>query len=211
MARPVGRTNSDYEEKRTALLVALQPLVFTANPSRPSLRELAKGAGVQPNTLRHYFGDRAGVLLALIAFVAEKGRPYLDWVGTMASRPPEAAIPQLMQTMLVAWNSHFGEMLAGALAEGMGEPAVGPAYLDGVLDPTLRAVEALLQRYVEAGALPAMDVRTASMSLIAPVYFALMHQGPLGGSETRPMELEAMVEAHVAAWLRGWGQGATGA
>lgn len=205
MARPAGRTNSDYSEKRSALLERMVPLVFSQMPTRPSLRELAKYAGVQPNTLRHYFGDRTGLILALLEHIAAKGERHFSRVETLAEAPPRVGIAQLIEWLLTGWDTVYGALLAGGMAEGMGDTQVGPAYLQRVLDPTLGSVERLLSRYVEQGDLPAMNTRAGALALIGPILFAAVHQGPLGGTHVSPLAMRTIAHEHVTAWIRGWG------
>jgi len=81
---------------------------------------------------------------------------------------------------------------------------VGPAFLDAVLEPVLQAAEARLERHVARGELPAMDTRAASLALLSPIVLGLLHQGPLGGSGCRPLDVPTFVDRHYAAWARGW-------
>ena len=56
----------------------MQALVLRPSAERPSLRELARAADVRPNTLRHYFGDRDGVIVAVLEQAGLDGRAYMD-------------------------------------------------------------------------------------------------------------------------------------
>ena len=49
----------------------------------------------------------------------------------------------------------------------------------------------------------APNVRFGALSLVSPVFLALMHQDSLDGSACRPLDLEEMIPAHVEAWIRG--------
>ena len=72
MSRPVGIRNQDYDEKRLALVDAMLDYVVQPSTTLPSLRQLAIAAKVSDAALRHYFGDRRGVIIALIERIKEK-------------------------------------------------------------------------------------------------------------------------------------------
>jgi AcrR family transcriptional regulator len=157
---------------------------------------------VQPNTLRHYFGDREGVLTALMAFSGEEGKFYLDQV-----RPdPEGLLPglrRLLGWLAAGWTPDgLGGLHAASLAEGMGDAKVGPAYVERVLEPTLQAYERVLAAQTT---LSPEQRRVAVLGLLSPILLALLHQHELGGARCRPLDWPAFVEEHLAAWARGWG------
>ena len=72
MARPRGTRSEDYEAKRAALIAKLRDRLRAPGP-RPSLRELSVAAEVSQPTLRHYFGDREGLVRAVMADELEGG------------------------------------------------------------------------------------------------------------------------------------------
>ena len=74
MARPAGVKNQDYEEKRVALLDAMISHVEREDVVQPSLRQLAIAAGVSDINLKHYFGDRRGVVIALFKHMRDTTR-----------------------------------------------------------------------------------------------------------------------------------------
>lgn len=209
VSRRPGRNNDDHEEKRTALLRALFPALLSARPERPSLRDLAQIAGVQPNTLRHYFGDREGLLIALLEQARRDGERYMAGVSALEELPLAVSLKILLSSVIEGWGEGLGGLHAGSLAEGLGDKKIGPAYVNSILEPTLQSFERLLSAHVARGALPGLDVRAAVLALVSPVLVALLHQHELGGEGCRPLALDHFVEQHLSAWMRGWATAAS--
>lgn len=198
----MGRTNDDYDLKRRELLRQLSAVALRPDARRPSLRELARAVGVQPNTLRHYFGDREGLLSALMTYSGEEGRVYLEQVR-LGSDGVLPGLRRLLGFLAAGWTPDgLAGLHAAALAEGMGEATVGPAYVQSVLEPTLQAFEAALAERVDW---TPTQRRVAVLALISPVLLALLHQHQLGGQGCRPLDWPVFLEEHLAAWARGWG------
>lgn len=205
MPRPAGSLNADHDSKRVALIDAVVPVILGAGPERPSMRELARAAGVRPNTLRHYFGDRDGVVRAAFERIATKGGERQDWARSLAAMPPREGLRAMLHGVVAAWQrGALGGMHAAGLAEGMGHPALGRTYTERILDPSLRVIEALLGDWTAKGVLDAGDSRVAALALFSPVMVALLHQRELDGVHTRPIDLHAFVEIHVDRFLDGW-------
>lgn len=208
MPRTVGARNSDYDHARDRLLDAVIPRLTAASAERPSFRELADHAQVSVSTLRHYFADREGLVVAAFARMHDLGREHMDASVLLASLPAEDALRAYCDNLLLAWMTFgVGAMLSTALAEGMNQPRVGPAYVQELLEPMIQGCEALLAGLVEAGTLPPLDTRLGAIQLISPLFIALLHQDTLGGVACRPLDLSAFVPAHVKAFLGGHGGG----
>jgi AcrR family transcriptional regulator len=212
MPRTTGARNSDYELARDRLLDAVIPRLTAAAAERPSFRELADHAQVSVSTLRHYFSDREGLVIAAFTRMHDLGREHMESSVLLASLPVEEALRAYAENLLMGWM-HFGvgAMLSTALAEGMNQPRLGPAYVQELLEPMIQGCEALLAGLIEAGSLPPLDTRLGAIQLISPLFIALLHQDTLGGVACRPLELSAFVPAHVRAFLVGHGGGAMGA
>lgn len=205
MPRPTGSLNADHDSKRAALVDAMVPVILGAGPERPSMRELARAAGVRPNTLRHYFGDRDGAVRAAFERIATKGGDRQDWARSLSALPPREGLRALLHGVVAAWErGALGGMHAAGLAEGMGHPALGRTYVERILDPSLRVIESLLTDWTAKGVLSAREPRVAALMLFSPVMVALLHQRELDGAHSRPLDLHAFVEVHVDRFLDGW-------
>src|SRR4051794_11868228 len=79
--RAKGVKNADYEAKRRELLDRMLPRFARLDLERPSLRQLAAAADVTAPTLQHYFGDRTGVVAALLQEYRRRGEARLELVS----------------------------------------------------------------------------------------------------------------------------------
>lgn len=210
MGRPPGSKHPDYERKRAALAEAALPRLL-ADAGETSLNELAEAIGVSVSTLKHYFGDRAGLVAAAWRQQAELAQPHLLRAATPSADDLETSLRDLLRELLAAWRLFgVGRVFTVGLAAGVRDAAVGPAYLDGVLEPTLQAVERRLRRHAELGQLRVRaddgdGLRAAALVLLSPVVLALFHQDALGGASCRALDVAAFVEFHLAGFIRAHG------
>ena len=207
--RTYGAKNADHESKRAAMVAAIAPMVMRAAPERPSLREMAKAAGVSVNNLRHYFGTREGVLEAVFAAMGIAGEPYIRRAIGFTNLPAPLGLRRLLEEIVVAWTpDELGGLHRSGISEGLGSPELGPAYVEHLLEPTLTVVEKMLEIWAERGEVSIGEdqLRAAGLALMAPVMLALLHQRGLGGARLRPLEFASVIETHVDGFLRGWGR-----
>ncbi len=211
MGRPPGSHNPDFEATRARLLRGVFARLAEPDGARASFRELAASAGVSVATLRHYFGTREGVLTALFEQSHEAGRRYLLDVAAGPIGPVRASLAYVLEQIGAGFRAGMLDKLhAIGLSAGMRDPMIGPAYLRQILEPTIEAIEARLARHVARGELSPGDLRHMALSLVAPPLVALLHQGALGGSGTRPLSYEAFCADHVEGFVRAYGAGGAG-
>jgi AcrR family transcriptional regulator len=206
VGRPAGTRNQGFEDKREALSFALVPRVMATPPA--SFRELADAAGVSVPTLRHYFADRDGAIRAALQAMHTLGAVGMERSATEAIGPLPDSLRWFVAGFREAW-ANFGaaRMVAAGLAEGLGSEAVGPTFVDTMLEPSLQAAERRLAVHRERGEIEAANLRHAAIDLVSPVLLALLHQGPLGGDRCRPLDLDGFLEDHLARFVRAWGAG----
>ncbi|MFO7562638.1 MAG: TetR/AcrR family transcriptional regulator [Enhygromyxa sp.] len=206
--RTYGAKNADHEAKRAAMVAAIAPVVMRAAPERPSLREMAKAAGVSVNNLRHYFGTRDGVLEAVFAAMGIAGEPYIRRALGFTDLPAPLGLRRLLEEIVAAWTpDKLGGLHRSGISEGLGSDELGPAYVEHLLEPTLAVAERMLEIWGERGELAIAEgqLRAAGLALLAPVILALLHQRGLQGDRLRPLDFVGFIEAHVEGFLRGWG------
>lgn len=202
VARTPGSRNAGYEEARLALARRVRPALLKEDGVRASLRELARSADVSVATLKHYFGDRPGILKAVMETMRIDGAPYMAQASLPVDGELRGSLETFLRRMVSAWERHHvGTMHAAMLAEGLSSRALGPDYVTLMLEPFLQTGEALLRRHIEQGDLAPCDVRHASLTLLGPILLALLHQDSLGGARCRPLKLPELVTAHVSAFL----------
>lgn len=157
-------------------------------------------AGVTVPTLRHYFGDREGVVSAVLADAYARGAPFL----ALASRPDGPLGPSLRTGLAQIVQGHLfavGGFHAIGLTEGLLHRTLGPHYLQTILEPALQAFELRLQAHIDNGELKTINVRHAALGLLAPVVLFMLHQGELGGERVRPGAAQDLIEFLVSGFV----------
>jgi len=200
VGRTTGSRNADFEATRATLLERVGRRLLARDGAVVSLRELAVAADVSTATLRHYFVDREALLTAYFEHCHSQGTAYLLLV---ASHPlQEDAATSLRWTLdlirVGLENSMLSRMHALGLQAGLGSPVLGPAYLENLLEPTLRCVEARIERHQGRGELVGSEPRLVALQLVAPLLLAVLHQGALCGEQLRPLDTRELVEALIA-------------
>ncbi|MFO0581428.1 MAG: TetR/AcrR family transcriptional regulator [Anaeromyxobacter sp.] len=202
MGRRPGSRNADYASAREEILARLVGHLVRDGRMHESFRELAHAAGVTPSTLRHYFGAREGVVGAALARLHQDGIRYLAAGATEVHGDVAESLAWFLSFLREGWDRGVGKAHAVGLTEGLGDAALGQAYLTHLLEPTLQAAEARIARHVAQGELGPCDVRAAALELVAPVVLALLHQRSLGGAAVRTLDVERFLAEHVARFLR---------
>jgi AcrR family transcriptional regulator len=203
VARPTGRRNHDFDERKATLAGALSAALIDLGPGA-SLRDLAAAVGASPSSLRHYFGSRDGVFDAVAAHQRALAAPYFAAVAVPMAPDLRGALTAALGFFRVGWTQFGVDRLhATALAEGLLSGPRGPSYVTHTLEPSLGAFEALLEALAARGDLCPGDARQRALSLVGPVLLALLHQTRLGGDACRPLDVEAFLAAHVDAWIGG--------
>ncbi|MCY1078110.1 TetR/AcrR family transcriptional regulator [Archangium lansingense] len=175
-----------------------------AGGSHPSLRVLAEGAGVDAGTLRHYFGDRRGVVQAAFEHLLKFGQERQAWAKSLAELPVREAFTQLLGQIAAAWSGALGGLHATGFSEGMADSELGQIYVSSILEPTLSSVEELLIMFHARGELSVPNARVAALALMSPLLLALFHQHQLQGRRCRPLVMESFVEQHLDGFLKGY-------
>jgi AcrR family transcriptional regulator len=207
MGRPEGTRNPGYTERRAALALRLLPRLLQDDGVRCSFNDLAAAADVSVPTLRHYFGDRDGAVVAALKSAEALGAAQVETLATPSSPHLETSMRDAVFHILLGWRS-FGvdRIFAGGLNLGLAQRDAGPAFLSGVLEPAQQALERRLRVHALRGeaAIDDGQERAAALGFVAPLLVALLHQGPLGGEQCRPLDVAAFVDVHVAAFVRAW-------
>lgn len=210
MARTKGARNAGFEDRRRELTAALRARLADGAQPWPSFRDLAAAAGVSASTLRHYFGDRTGVVRAVLEVHAPGAARHLDF---LRSADQDFAASMEVASAYIALGLRqpvVSELHALGIAEGLGRPEVGMAYLVEILEPMIEALEARLEVHVERGEMRPADLRVAALGLISPLVLAHLHQAGLGGAASRPLDLEAFRAAHCQAFVRAYATASPG-
>jgi AcrR family transcriptional regulator len=146
MSRPAGTKNQDHSEKRLALLVSMTKYIECSNNDFPSLRQLSISAGVSDVTLRHYFNDRQGTVIALLKHIRETTVPVRDAMRQPAASVEDAVNAYIALAGTMGENETFMRWHVFALREAIVDPVVHAAYREHILEPSSEAFGECLSR-----------------------------------------------------------------
>lgn len=203
MAMSTARAERGVSDRKSELLSILARTAISERSAPVSLRQFAIQAGVSEPTLRHYFTDRRGVVIAIIAHFAEGAR---DWLARSAE--PQSSVEGAVRgygalAMEGADTDLFAQAHAFALVESIHDPVVARAYLDTIIEPSLKAIEQRLAPGADPDHANPDRVRHAALALYSPVLIAVLHQRLLKGSEARPLDMSAFFDDLAALFAHG--------
>lgn len=208
MPRAKGVKNADYETKRRELLDRMLPRFACLDQERPSLRQLAAAADVTAPTLQHYFGDRTGVVGALLEEYRRRGEARLGRAsqanGDFADSMRDFA-HALVLGMQATSAVRLGDVMAASLCEGLGDPHVSPLALTYIIDPAVDALVTRLEQHAARGEMIQADLRAAALMLLSPLLLAVLHQDQMKGRDSRRIELHGLADEVSAAFVRAYG------
>ena len=148
-------------------------------------------AGQSEPTLRHYFGDRQGLVIEILENLRSKAMPI--WIAfAEPSENTEAALDAYFK--LVSEGLKHGMFARGhafGLIEGLADEVVGKAYLEKLLEPALQSLCDKL-RVTPGGPSTEVGLRAAALAILSPLMLMTLHQDLLGGAKTAPIDMEAV-------------------
>lgn len=205
MSRQKGSRNKRYYEERQRLAKLLYEELVRAGHSGASFRSLAQACDVSPATLRHYFENKTGALVAAVEYAGEQGEPFQQLVEKGEFGSLHESLVSLLRFLHFGWkHSELGELHKLGLGVGLSEQEVGPAYVKELLEPTLQAFEQRLQLHVDKGELRDCNIRYAAFSLLSPIFLAMLHQKTLSGQTERPLDIDDMLQEHVSHFIEAY-------
>jgi AcrR family transcriptional regulator len=175
--------------RKLELLATLAQTAIAERSAPVSLRQFAIKAGVSEPTLRHYFSDRQGVVIAIIGFFADGARDWIERSAQPADSVVEAVNGYADLAMEGADTDVFAQAHAFALVESIHDPVVARAYLDLVIEPSLQAIENRMRASVDPDGQDPDRVRHSALALYGTVLIAVLHQRLLRGGEARPLDM----------------------
>ena len=186
----MSQTSARAATDRKAELLAVLARTAIGERSAPvSLRQFAIRAGVSEPTLRHYFTDRQGVVIAIIDYFAEGAR---DWLTRSAEPHADVGEAVAGYASLAAEgvdSDLFAQAHAFALVESIHDPVVAEAYRELIIEPSLDAIERRLKPGVDPAGSAPERVRHAALALYSPILIAVLHQRLLRGADARPLDI----------------------
>jgi len=199
MPRPAGVRNHDFEAKKTALLDTLSEFALNDDLRHPSLRQFAIAAKASEPTLRHYFKDRQGLVIAILQHIHARAIPLWQVIATGSPDTASAVAEYFRVTEAGLTHGGFARAHAFGIIEGMADEKVGQAYLEFLLDPALQAVSDKMD--ATPGRPETLAERQASaFMMLSPILVMTLHQQLLGGKEASPIDTQGFLKL-MQTWL----------
>lgn len=191
------------------LLERLRERLVQPDSTRAGLRELASACDATPTTLRHYFGRRDDLVAEVLREHHVQAAAHLAR-SSQPSGPLEESVREAVERIGLGFSvGRLGEVYALGLVEGLRNKSLGPAFLENILEPTLKSLTARLAEHQARGEMrDDVDARAAAIALVSPVLIAFLHQRELGGSARWPLDLSGFLVNHAAAFVRAYGTSA---
>lgn len=107
----------DAADRRTAILDAARAQFAAQGFGGTSMRAIARDAGVDVSLISHYFGDKAGLLIATMELPVNP----LEKIASVIEDGPEGMAERLLRTFLSSWDPHrdvFSSMYRTTLGTG---------------------------------------------------------------------------------------------
>lgn len=124
MKRGRGRPAGEASDTRDRIIDVARRQLAARGFAGASMRAIAREADVDPSLISHYFGDKAGLLVATMQL------PFnpIEVISPVLAGPVEGMGVRLVTAFLTAWDPHrdvFSALLRSTF--GSGEPATMPA------------------------------------------------------------------------------------
>lgn len=187
-------------QRKQDLLQILSTTAVSDREGPVSLRQFAIRAGVSEPTLRHHFGDRKGVVIAILEYFAQQAEPFLAQSAENGPDLDQSVHGYTGMAQIGFDNDVFIKAHAFALVESIHDSDVARAYLDIIIEPSLQAIEKRLSPHLSQIGQSQEEIRHAALCLYAPSLFTALHQKLLKGEEARPLDMSAFMTS-LSKWL----------
>jgi AcrR family transcriptional regulator len=158
-----------------AIMDAVYTLLQEKSVRELTMEAVAKRARVGKPTLYKWWPTKATLVLAMLC---ERMARNLEKPTVLTA---EESLRFRVRSLIDAFNGPFGQVVAGLIAEGQGEPAVLQEFFDRWVSPRRKATIADLQRGKEAGELrPETEPELVNDAIFGAIYYRmLLRSGPL--------------------------------
>ncbi len=199
MSRPAGVRNQDFDEKRQALVEAIANFALFEGVERPSFRQMAIAAETSEPTLRHYFKDRRGVIVAIFKHLNEITEPMRAITAIPEASLGEAISSHLSRIMEFRKSTRYIRGQEFGIRESMSSEAAREAYLKYLVEP---GVDAIAEKLVKTPGGPKnyQTARSAGMMLMSASIMMVLHQELLNGKTYAPVDVDGYFD-QLKAWL----------
>jgi AcrR family transcriptional regulator len=205
-AAPAPLRQRRKEIRPQQLLEAALDLFVEKGFAATRSEEVAQRAGVAKGTLYLYYPSKE----ELFKEVVRQNLSSLIGEGAELVGAFEGSTAELLQCLVNVWWQRVGSSAAGGLhkivlSEVRNFPELAQFYTDEVITPATQLFTRVLERGVARGEFRAVPMAEATLALMAPMIFCLLHQHSLGACPVTGVAVdhEAMLRTHIDLVLNG--------
>lgn len=199
MARPSGVRNADYDEKRQRLLDKLTSHVLENDVDRPSLRQFSIVAETSEPTLKHYFDDRTGLIIAIFENFNRLSEPLkAAFRGPFDSITDAVNIYSARAARMSSDKGYtYGNLFM--MRECLSDPSIFKEYVKHITEP---AIEALAEGFVRSKGGPRnlTHARTAAKMIVTNAMGLTFQKHILGDDDKEPLDFAGQFNL-MANWM----------
>lgn len=134
-----GRPSGGSTDARERIVSGARKLFAEEGFEGTSLRAIAAEAGVDASLIRHYFGDKAGLLVATMQLPVNP----VELIGQVLAGGPDGLATRLLTTFLTTWDAHR-DVIAGMIRTVVSSEAAGSPLVQMLRSVVLPQVAATL-------------------------------------------------------------------
>jgi len=170
----------DDEGVRRRLLEAAAHLFSQRGSAGVGIREISRSAGVTPGMISYYFGDKQGLLLAVLADVFE--RLFKGFQELAASPPSEVALPEAFARLYIGVIGREPWVVPLIVREVLAQDSpIRARFVEQIAARAAQIVPQLFAREIRAGRLRAdLDPALAVLSLLGMCVFPFLAHPVIG-------------------------------
>jgi AcrR family transcriptional regulator len=194
------RKEARPEEILSAALESFAERGFAAT----RIEDVAARAGISKGTLYLYFDGKEELFKAVVRQTLLPNLARIEALAASFEGPSASLLERLLATVAGVVESRVGAIPKLVIAEAGNFPDLARFYLDEVVHRGLGLIAGILRRGIARGEFRAIDVDHAVFCVIAPLLIAALWKSSLEPhDQTGPLDVQALVRAHLDLLLRG--------
>jgi AcrR family transcriptional regulator len=130
----------DAADRRTAILDSARAQFAAQGFGGTSMRAIARDAGVDVSLISHYFGDKAGLLIATMELPVNP----IEKIASVIKDGPDGMAERLLRTFLSSWDPHrdvFSSMFRTMFGSGDSQAPMLQVTRDVLIGALLKVLE----------------------------------------------------------------------
>jgi AcrR family transcriptional regulator len=124
VARRRGRPSGGTTDARERIIASARILFADKGFDGASIRAIAAEADVDASLIRHYFGDKSGLLVATMQLPVNP----VELIGSLLSGGPDGLASRLLTTFLGTWDQH-PDVIAGVIRTAVSSAEAGSPFV----------------------------------------------------------------------------------